>query len=133
MAKNIVVFVEFRNLAQILVLYNSERFQVPNRKAWWRNFWTAFVFMVFLIMLITLYTAALIHCFDCKFAIGDIAFAIPTSFCILQVFSVYVSMAWNNRKISEAIDHLQQAIETGEINSKNLRSISIFCEFYPFP
>lgn len=126
MTKNIAVFVEFRNLARILALYNSEHFQVLDRKTWWRNFWSALLFMVFLILMMVLYTAAVIHCFDCKFAIGETAFAIPTSFVILQVFSVYVSMAWNNRQISEAIDHLQQVIDAGEIDSINLTAVLIY-------
>lgn len=129
MSRSVVVLVEFQNLAQILSLYNYDNFQVPDRKMWWRNFCTAFAFMVFLLMMVVLYVAALIHCFECDFVIGDTAMAIPTSFCLLQVFSVFVSMAWNNREISKTIDLLQGIIEAGEINCGNLYGLRFYVSF----
>lgn len=110
MAKDNEVFKEFRRLSRILAVYNRENFQVIDRKARWKNASIAFIFTVLLISLGLLFVSAIWHCFDCGFAISEIAFAIPTSLCILQILSTYFSMAINNRKIAQTVACLQKVI-----------------------
>lgn len=113
--KKIEVLKELRWLARVVAFYNRENFKVTNSKIWWQNVISAGSLAILLILLLFLYAAAILHCFNSDFRVSATAFAIPTSLCILQVFVIYISLAIQNRQIAESIQRIQKVIEKREI------------------
>lgn len=110
-----VILVEFRKFSQILTLFNSDNFQVMDRKTWWRNFSIAASFLISLAFIFFLLVSVVWYCFDCGFAISETAFAVPVILVIFQVIGTYISMALENRKIAQVIDHLEEIINKRKI------------------
>lgn len=113
MKNNIEVLKEFRKLSRILTFYNRENFQITDPK-WLQNFLIALIFSYFLLSFGMLLLIAIWFCFDCNFEISQIAFPISMSFYSLQVPLIYFSMASNNRKIIQTMDHIQEVIDKRE-------------------
>lgn len=108
------IFDQFHRFARILSLYNRERYQLTDRKAWWRQILFALIFSILIIFAVLLLVTAIWHCFDCDFSIMGTAFALPVSFVILQLFSVCISMVKDNREIAIIVNKLQKIIEKRE-------------------
>lgn len=115
LADRIEIFNEFRRLSQILALYNREKLQdSPDRR---RNICNAFVFSILLIMLALLLLSSIWNCFDYNFAIIESAFSISVCFIVLQLWSVYISMAVDNREILQTVEDLQEVIDKRQISA----------------
>lgn len=131
MAPNIQVLNEFRDFSQILSLYNRERFQNTNQEKLQLNILLAVIFLIFLLSLGMLLVIAIWFCFDCNFEISQIGFPLSMCFYILQLLLMYISMASNNRKISDTVNHLQRVIDDREYSLINyFEKISYFLWFW---
>lgn len=109
------IFDKFHRFSRILSLYNRERYQLNDRKAWWRQILFAVIFSILIIFVALLLVTAIWHCFDCDFSIMGTAFAVPVSFVILQLFTVCISMIKNNRKLARIVNHLELIVQKREI------------------
>lgn len=111
----IVILNELRRKSWIITMYNRENFQVTSRHKLLRNIVTVFIFTGSLIMFGLVLVTSVWFCFECNFNIKETSLAIPISICVVQMVGMYISLAINNRKITQLIDHLQKIIEKREL------------------
>lgn len=113
--KTITILNELRRKSWIITMYNRESFQIASRSKWLHNIATVFIFTGSLIMFGLVLVTSVWHCFESNFNIKETSLAIPISICIVQMIAMYISMAMNNRKISQLIDRLQRVVEKRKI------------------
>lgn len=114
-AKGIVVLNELRHISWIITMYNQDNFELPDGYKFLRNIGTVLIYTFCLIMYGLVFVTSVWYCFDCNFDMEESSLAIPISVSVVQMLGMYISLAINNRKITELIHYLQTIIEKSEI------------------
>lgn len=113
-SKKIVVLNELRRIMWIIAVYNRENFLITDRKTIRQNIGIALIYSFCLAMLGLILVTSVWYCLDCNFAIKESSLAIPIGICVAQIIGIYISLTFNNRKILQFLDYLQETIENRE-------------------
>lgn len=132
-AKKIVVLNELRHISWIITMYNRENFQLSERNKFYRNIGTVLIYTFCLIMYCLVFVTSVWYCFDCSFDVEKSSLAIPICISVVQMNGMYISLALNNRKITQLIHYIQTIIEKSEhFLSKDLPFSQVFKTFWYF-
>lgn len=113
--RGILILNELRRRLWVITMYNRENFQVASQNKLLHNIAKALIFTGSLIMFGFVFVNSVWYCFERNFNIKEASLAIPISICVVQLISMYISFAMNNRKLTQLIDHLQSVIEKRKI------------------
>lgn len=116
-SKKIVVLNELRRIMWIIAVYNRENFLITDRKTIRQNIGIALIYSFCLAMLGLILVTSVWYCLDCNFAIKESSLAIPIGICVAQIIGIYISLTFNNRKILQFLDYLQETIENREFST----------------
>lgn len=107
------VLVEYWPFARCVAAFNVDNFIVIDRPILVRNLLRAFFIVALLASLIAfVYLSKCWSTFDHEIGWSERAYQLASVLCLTQQFVIYILMAMKNRRIIDALHHLQQIVDS---------------------
>lgn len=117
----------FHPIARSLAVYNSENFSHTNydRRTIGRNLFHATRFTVLFVAIMAISTMNGWNCFLPGLDWSQRAYHLVLMLCLVQQLFIFASMTKRNRRISDALEHLQKTVDNRKLSHYVFLSISI--------
>lgn len=108
---NIQLLQAYQPFLRILKIYNSENFSISaGRRIFIHNIGKAIIFLLLFFNFFLFFLSAMFFCIEFTRDLPKLAQPLSILLCQIQITSIFASMVWSNRIISEALDRIQGII-----------------------